>query len=113
MVKKSFRGVDAILGGLDQNDPGISTLESLELNRSINNEKNKQPREEAKTTKGSSDVRSTMIFNYDHLDSLRALAYWERKSMKMVLEDALSFYFGLKGEEYMNKALTSWQDQQK
>lgn len=113
MAKKSFRGVDAILGGIDQNDPGITR------NGSINDRLHKEqgnknhPRDETETSKGSSDVRSTMIFNAYHLDRLRALAYWERKSMKSVLEDALSSYFGLKGEDYVEKALTCWGSQQK
>ena len=41
-------------------------------------------------------TRATFILRKQHLDKLKALAYWERKTIKEVIDEALGAY--LKGK---------------
>jgi hypothetical protein len=42
-------------------------------------------------------IRATFILRKDYLEKLKALAYWERKKIKEVIDDALRLY--LKGKK--------------
>ena len=42
-------------------------------------------------------TRATFILRKDYLDKLKALAYWERKKIKEVIDEALRLY--LKGRK--------------
>ena len=42
-------------------------------------------------------TRATFILRNDYLDKLKALAYWERKKIKEVIDEALRLY--LKGKK--------------
>jgi len=42
-------------------------------------------------------IRATFILRKDYLNKLRAVAYWERKKMKKVIDEALGSY--LKGKK--------------
>jgi len=46
------------------------------------------------TQKGLKDgwIRATFILRKDYLEKLKALAYWERKRIKEVIDEALSLY---------------------
>ena len=37
-------------------------------------------------------TRATFILRNDHLEKIKALAYWERKKVKEVVDEALEFY---------------------
>jgi len=37
-------------------------------------------------------TRATFILKKNHLEKLKALAYWERKTIKEVMDEALSSY---------------------
>ena len=39
-------------------------------------------------------TRATFILNKNHLEKLKALAYWERKTIKDVIDEALGNYLG-------------------
>jgi hypothetical protein len=41
-------------------------------------------------------IRATFILRDDYLEKIKALAYWERKKVKEVVDEALGFY--LKGK---------------
>jgi len=41
-------------------------------------------------------TRATFILRNDHLEKIKALAYWERKKVKEVVNEVLGFY--LKGK---------------
>jgi hypothetical protein len=41
-------------------------------------------------------TRATFILKKNHLEKLKALAYWERKTIKEIMDEALSSY--LKGK---------------
>lgn len=42
-------------------------------------------------------TRATFILKKDHLDKVKALAYWDRKTIKEVMAEALEIY--LKGKK--------------
>ena len=42
-------------------------------------------------------IRATFILRKDYLEKLKALAYWERKRIKEVIDEALGLY--LKGKK--------------
>ena len=42
-------------------------------------------------------IRATFILRKDYLSKLKAVAYWERKKMKKVIDEALGSY--LKGKK--------------
>ena len=46
------------------------------------------------TRRGLQDgwTRATFILTRDHLEKLKALAYWERKTIKEVVDEALGTY---------------------
>jgi len=46
------------------------------------------------TQRGLQDgwTRATFILKKNHLEKLKALAYWERKTIKEVMDEALSSY---------------------
>lgn len=46
-------------------------------------------------------IRATFILRKDYLEKLKALAYWERRRIKEVIDDALRLY--LKGKETRTK----------
>lgn len=48
-------------------------------------------------------IRATFILRKDYLEKLKALAYWERKKIKEVVDDALSLY--LKGKKTRAKTI--------
>jgi hypothetical protein len=39
-------------------------------------------------------TRATFILRKHHLEKLKALAYWERKTIKEVIDEALGSYLG-------------------
>ena len=45
-------------------------------------------------------TRATFILRKHHLEELKALAYWERKTIKDVMDEALGAY--LKGKKFSN-----------
>ena len=46
-------------------------------------------------------IRATFILRKDYLEKLKALAYWKRKKIKEVIDDALGLY--LKGKKTRTK----------
>ena len=45
-------------------------------------------------------TRATFILRKHHLEKLKALAYWERRTIKGVIDEALGSY--LKGKKFSN-----------
>jgi len=50
------------------------------------------------TQKGLKDgwIRATFILRKDYLEKLKAIAYWERKRIKEVIDEALRLYLSRK-----------------
>lgn len=74
MVKKNFQsGIDALFGE-------SSSLKNENKDQSSNvNTKEKK-------------VRTTIIAKMQHLDELKAIAYWERKTLTDVITEAMDAY---------------------
>lgn len=76
---------------------------------------NKPAQDEAKAEiiqppKHIQDIRATFLIRKDKLEKIKAIAYWERKLFKEVLDEAINSLFESKGPEYLNKALTEFKN---
>lgn len=70
MAKKSFKnGIDEILG----------VSESKKTNDKLENEIN-------------ADSRTTIVTKSDQMNKLKSIAFWDRKTLKEVIEDAFIMY---------------------
>ena len=72
--------------------------------------------EKPKTNSGGfapGDTRATFLINSEVLEKLRALAYWDRTSIKVTLEEALLLYFEKRGEKYVKNAVSEYRKGQK
>lgn len=77
MTKKSFKkGFSGLLGEEE-------SLEQLSPNTQTSS---------LKKIKKSAEKRATFIVNTSHLESLKAIAFWERKMLKDILFSALNSY---------------------
>jgi hypothetical protein len=48
-------------------------------------------------------IRATFILRKDYLEKLKALAYWERKKIKEVIDEALRLYLRRKKNKSKDK----------
>jgi hypothetical protein len=91
MTKKEFsNGLDNLLR---------STIKKEEIEVPIN--------QEAQMEK-SVNVRATFILDSKQLETIKAIAYWERIQIKNVLEKALNQYIKSYSEEDILKILSSY-----
>jgi hypothetical protein len=106
MSKKNFRGI----GGLN-NMLGLSEEETpkkaVVAPASTDKPKRGRPRTNLREIEKSSqegckeaETRATFIVNEQDLEKIKAVAYWERQSIKDVISAALRAYI----EKYENKA---------
>lgn len=58
------------------------------------------------------ETRATFIVNIEQLEQVKALAHWDRTSIKEVLSSALTHYFNSKGKE-LAKAMELYQGKAK
>ncbi len=92
--KKSFaKGIDAILGGSSSS----SVLE----------EEPKKEETPVETEPPKMVTKVTLRLEDELLDTVRALAYWERTSMTDVVSEALKTHFKALGEERIESALSA------
>jgi phage terminase large subunit len=56
------------------------------------------------------EKRATFILYEEKLYTLKAIAYFERKLLKDVLDDALNVFFEHKGESFIKDALQERKD---
>lgn len=54
------------------------------------------------------EIRATFIVNEGKLETLKALAYWERKKIKELLDEAITLYINNKDKEFLNKAILEY-----
>jgi len=123
MARKSFQGIDAILGmseveptspSEELSDRSTAASEEKQLS-SGSNDSSKGPslikpdrKEGAGRGRPVSGVRATTVFRPESLERVRAVAYWERRAIKDVVDDALTQFFESKGEEYIEIAVDAW-----
>lgn len=115
MAKDFKGGMDSLLGGVSGKGKAKPVAVAKELKGvGKSDEKDSPKRGRPKTnfkavTKTSqagtkeNETRATFIVNEDHLESLKALAYWERRSIKEVLAQALTDYLDANRKD-LNKA---------
>ncbi|ASQ90579.1 hypothetical protein CHL67_06265 [Prosthecochloris sp. GSB1] len=51
---------------------------------------------------------ASFVVNTDTLDAMRALAYWERKKIKDILEESMRQLIASKGDAYVENALVEY-----
>jgi len=94
VAKKNFiRGIDAILGGPVS---GIKQRESL---TSIEGGKKEQEEE-----------RTSVILKSSLLEKLRAIAYWERSTLKIEIKNAIEHYLNMKDPSIVDQALERFRE---
>ena len=89
MTKKSFaQGIDAFFGKTD------SEIE--------------EPKKLKEIPKKKTEQRATFILNVDQLEIIKAMAYWERKTAKLVLKEAIDQFISMKGENQIRQAINHY-----
>lgn len=61
-----------------------------------------------KLTRKNMETRTTFILEVELLETVKALAYWERKPLKQIVKAALEEYLDLKDDSYLKNALNSY-----
>jgi hypothetical protein len=101
--KKSFsKGMDSLLGGTNDSTkklgrPKVNTREITKTSQS--------------GTKAG-ETRATFIMNEDQLEKVKAIAYWDRVSIKDVLSQAIDDYLDKKKSD-LTKALNAYKGRAK
>jgi hypothetical protein len=98
-------------GGLSNLIPTTETSTEQDIPEQINN-KGRKPRQDKDNKKASSaergtkpgEMRKTYLVSIDVADDLEAIAYWERETIKDVINQALSNYIKEYALDNKNKA---------
>jgi len=75
-------------------------------------------KEEAKLDKQTKDneekeIRATFIITEGRINIVKALAYWQRKQIKQVLQESLDLYFSQVSKNEMDNAITAFNSKTK
>lgn len=101
MAKKSFQGLEGL------------------LKKTTSPDKNKKKEESPKPTNSSKigtkrgETRATFIVNEEILDGIKALALWDRASIKEVIHEALKEYIEKQDETKLKQALDFYMKKKK
>lgn len=57
------------------------------------------------TKKKKSGIKMTVLFDLDHKEKLKAIAFAERMTIQDVIRQALNVYFSERGEDVVEKAV--------
>ena len=100
--RKSFsKGIDAIFSDVEKSDHSTNVLDSKELKepKKVFNDQEVKKKE----------IRTTVVLEEELLDKVKALAFWERKPLKVVFCEALSSLLKSRsevhGESYIDSAI--------
>lgn len=93
--KKSFSG-------------GINSLLESTVNESGTEQNTAQGKGKQQKKIGSDSTIASFVIRTDTLEVMRALAYWERKKIKDVLEEAMQQLQTQKGDSMIGKALDEY-----
>lgn len=106
MAKKSFKsGMDGLLGSATVAKGKAEKEPVSKRGRPKTNFKEVSKTSQIGTKAG--ETRATFIIDEDQLEKIKALAYWERTSIKEILAEAIeNFLKEKKGE--VSKAVTSY-----
>lgn len=121
MAKKNFgRGIDAILGGprdvlddeIEKTPTKAGALPKIKApaasERKVEAEIEDKDEIEAKAKKPESKI--CLVLDDDLYHKAKALAFWERKANRYVLEEAIDLLLQKHGEEYVKRALKAFKD---
>jgi len=87
-----------------------SLLEGTVQNRSSETPHEHHPAaKQRKSSKGKTTIAS-FVMHPDTLETMRALAYWERKKIKDILEESMQLLISGKGVAYIEKALEEYRN---
>lgn len=97
MSKKSFKGgLDSLIGGAKKKEPGIKALVLQNRDKVVGKGRPrtnfKEPANSSQQGTKEGETRATFIVREDSLEKLKAVAYWDRVSIKDVLRTALQEY---------------------
>lgn len=88
---------------------GLSSLLSSTEIEEKPQEKVSAKEESSKNEVLDHSTRSTFVVQVDSLKKLKALAYWERKHIKDVFEEAFCCYFKTKKADFLETALSEYE----
>ncbi|MCK4934348.1 MAG: hypothetical protein KAR79_02060 [Simkaniaceae bacterium] len=54
------------------------------------------------------EARTTLVVEKELFECMKALAFWERKSLKAVLAESFNKYLDTKQEDYIDRALQTY-----
>jgi len=95
MTKKNFKGgLNSLLGDTTPpaQDEKAKPVSRTEITKTT----------QERTYEG--DIRATFIIKENKLELLKALAYWERRKIKDLLDESLNSFLQAKDPELLNKA---------
>ena len=102
MTKKNFKkGIDSLLGDTPLENEAKAHPEP------------KKRKEIIKTIQEGTyegEIRATFIVNEEKLEILKALAYWERKKIKNLLDEALDILIKSRNKETLNQAMKEFKN---
>ncbi len=96
MSKKDFTGgINSLLGEEKTDKPEVKAqpVSRTEITKTT----------QERTYEG--DIRATFIIKENKLELLKALAYWERKKIKDLLDESLDSFLQAKDPELLKKAI--------
>lgn len=106
--KKSFgRGIDAILGESPISESPKRSEENVALMAPKKPEE-VRPEKPAKPSPSPVTTKVTLRLSNELVEKIKALAYWERKSMTEVYIDAFDSHFDKLGSDHMEMAIDSY-----
>lgn len=106
-LKDFSQGINAILG-----DPVHPVTKSLDTGNEASQKEQviaiPKPRIEEQPEPEGPEVRATLVISADLLEKTRALAYWERRSIKEVITEALTAYMAGQDEGHIDTAVKEY-----
>lgn len=106
MAKKKIQGLDGLL---KKTTPPETDVKKEEPKK----EKKEPPKSSSKIGTKIGETRATFIVNEELLDAIKALALWERASIKEVIKEALQDYVEKQDDQKIKQALNFYNKKKK
>lgn len=95
MSRKNFaKGIDAILGDSEEASKTYSEISSFKGN------------------KKEKFLRTSLYVDIETYEQLKALAYWDRRSLTSLVNEAFALYVESKGKKYVSDAVKKYAESQ-
>ncbi len=106
MTRKNFsKGIDSILGNRHEIKEDTSHHQNTKSTAVID-EPEVQAKEEITT-------RTTIYLNPDVYEQIKAIAYWDRRSVTSIIQESLATFVESKGTKYVNEAVKKYTESQR